>query len=144
MDQRHRAVHLLRGLTVATVVISLPAIALTCISIVYLFTDSFIELTGLIGTYFALLFFVGIPLELLAACLAAYCFAAGKLNAKGLKLVGVGHMLCLLGFIVQLLLVAFPKTGWELLFLPHAFSVGQLVAAVGVLLSVRSAAVTGE
>ncbi|MCI6206165.1 MAG: hypothetical protein MR654_04510 [Corynebacterium glucuronolyticum] len=86
---------LLTRVSIASVIVSVPAIAWTFLVLAALLTNSVIPFGG---------------------GLASLSFIFILLVA--------GHALCLVGFLIQTVLLCFPTTGWELLFLPLALGPG--------------------
>lgn len=91
---------LLTRISIASVIVSLPAITWTFLVLAALLTSSVIPFGG------------GLAL---------------------LSLISVGHALCLVGFLIQTVLICFPTTCWGLLFLPLALGPGQLLVLTGLI-----------
>ena len=130
-------VKLLHNLTIFTFIVSLPAIFAT-LGYLALFVFQLDAPIGLrIESMYLLLFLVGIPLELVAIGTTFYCLVKRQLTTLALQFMAAGHLLCLAGLIAQTVMLVNAADGWELLFLPFAFSPGQLVAGIGLLLAIR-------
>lgn len=91
---------LLTRISIASVIVSLPAIAWTFLVLAALLTSSVIPFGG---------------------------------GLASLSFISAGHALCLVGFLIQTVLICFPATGWELLFLPLALGPGQLLVLTGLI-----------
>lgn len=124
---------LLTRVSIASVIVSVPAIAWTFLVLAALVTNSVIPFGGgLASLSFVFILLVAVPVELAAIVIAA--------RGRHRSLITVGHALCLAGFLIQTVLLCFPTSGWELLFLPLALGPGQLVVLAGLIRTRRAPA----
>ena len=124
---------LLTRVSIASVIVSVPAIAWTFLVLAALVTNSFIPFGGgLASLSFVFILLVAVPVELAAIVIAA--------RGRHRSLITAGHALCLAGFLIQTVLLCFPTSGWELLFLPLALGPGQLVVLAGLIRTRRAPA----
>ena len=127
---------LLTRVSIASVIVSVPAIAWTFLDLAALVTNSFIPFGGgLASLSFVFILLGAVPVEL-----AAIVIAANALRRGHRSLLTAGHALCLAGFLIQTVLLCFPTSGWELLFLPLALGPGQLVVLAGLIRTRRARA----
>ena len=127
---------LLTRISIASVIVSIPAIAWTFLVLAALLTSSVIPFGGgLASLSFIFILLVAVPVEL-----AAIVIAANALRHGHRSLISAGHALCLVGFLIQTVLICFPTTGWELLFLPLTLGPGQLVVLAGLIRTRRARA----
>ncbi|MDD7586181.1 MAG: hypothetical protein SPK00_06455 [Corynebacterium glucuronolyticum] len=127
---------LLTRVSIASVIVSVPAIAWTFLVLTALVTNSVIPFGGgLASLSFVFILLVAVPVEL-----AAIVIAANALRRGHRSLLTAGHALCLAGFLIQTVLLCFPMTGWELLFLPLALGPGQLLVLAGLICTRRARA----
>ena len=124
---------LLTRVSIASVIVSIPAVAWTFLVLAALVTNSVIPFGGgLASLSFVFILLVAVPVELAAIVIAA--------RGRHRSLITVGHALCLAGFLIQTVLLCFPTSGWELLFLPLALGPGQLVVLAGLIRTRRAPA----
>ena len=93
-----------------------------------------------LGTVYVLLVVLGVPLELVAIGTTMYCLATRRLTTLASRFMAAGHFVCLIGLLIQAVMLVDASSGWELLFLPLAFGPGQIVAFIGLVLAAREAA----
>ncbi|MGM5595039.1 hypothetical protein QZG57_09145 [Corynebacterium glucuronolyticum] len=67
-----------------------------------------------------------------------YCLATRRLTTLASRFMAAGHFICLIGLLIQAVMLVDASSGWELLFLPLAFGPGQIVAFIGLVLAARA------
>lgn len=121
-------------------------ITAACALLIALWTAPQLLATGVVGVGGSPLFevlylfpaLIGVPVCLLAAAVAATLLVRGMVTTTARRLLAWGQILTVTLLALCVVALATPRaTGWELVLMPGALQIGQVVVAAGLILLVR-------